>query len=301
MRMPSIARSVLGFAILLNSFAACSGSNGNDGSDDHLACSGGENNTDNNQSSGGEHPSSGGTGNTGNETGSGGESPSSGGDTGIPTKDVPLTMSNGWIDAEGNVLGIQGAVFHYADDTTLAGPPEMTATKEATGEVGKYCIAGEAAKIDTACTLTAEDMAKGANDCYDKYWGAAIGFNLNQPINETANDSADPEPYDASALAGFGFTISGSEVPSSLRFKVEDTNGEFCTGPEVGITPSPQTIKFDQLFKQCWYTVASGNRGPVVDDAAKSGLVKIAWQVVTNASGSIPFDFCVSDIIAVLN
>jgi len=43
---------------------------------------------------------------------------------------------------------------------------------------------------------------------------------------------------------------------------------------------------------KCWTT------GGVSAEGAKTGLIKIAWQVVTNATGPIPFDYCVKNVRA---
>jgi hypothetical protein len=150
-----------------------------------------------------------------------------------------------------------------------------------------------------SCEISAEEMAAGASDCYGKYWGAAIGLNLNQPIDMTTGEGADPEPYDATAhaITGFGFTVDGANVPTNLRFKVEDASGEYCTGSETVLAGgSSHTVKFDQVFKECWQPAAM--RGVTPDATAQKGLIKIAWQVPTKKGGSIPFDFCISNVVA---
>ncbi len=280
--MTSVARCVLGLSILLGTAVACGGGSSNNGSDGGTGGTGG-----------GLVPPTGGSSSGGTPSGDGGTPGSGGGGTAAPG--VPLPIADGWVDASA-AIGIQGAIFSYADPTTLAGPPEMASV-----DVGaQYCISGVAAKVDTACTITAEDMAAGANDCYGKYWGAAIGLNLNQTIDPATEMGADPAPFDATALKGFSFTISGENVPVGLRFKL-DTGGseEWCTGAETAILSGPNTVTFDKLFKECWQTLASGKRGPVVDAATQAGVVKIAWQLPTNPTGTIPFNFCVSDVVAV--
>jgi hypothetical protein len=36
-------------------------------------------------------------------------------------------------------------------------------------------------------------------------------------------------------------------------------------------------------------------------EAGKSNLIKIAWQVVTNTTSAVPFDYCVSNVRALTN
>ena len=210
------------------------------------------------------------------------------GGTGTLTEGVPLTVADGWVDGMGNTLKVQGAMFEYADPTSLMG-----LTKDFTGT--HACIKGTAAKVDmksTACTT--KMFTPPATDCYGEYWGAAIGLNLNQSIDATTMMGGPPMPYDASAIKGFSFTISGMAVPTSLRFKAEDASGEFCTPKAVPVKLGANTIELSQLIKECW----APKMGAATADSAKTGLIKIAWQVVTDAMGSIPFDYCVEDLRA---
>jgi hypothetical protein len=229
------------------------------------------------------------TGTTGGTGGAGG--------TGPVAEGVPLTPdTGGWVDGAGNTLGIQGAMFAYADDTTKASmmgtcPTEGCETPFTVnaGPPVAVCIQGEAAKVDMNCTPVAP-----ATDCYGTFWGAAIGLNLNQPIDPATEMGADPMPFDAATagIKGFAFNITGDSVPTSLRFKVEDATGEYCTASATPVMVGANTFTFDQLVTECWTTGGTPSTG--------NGLLKIAWQVVTNASSTVPFNFCVSDVRAVM-
>jgi hypothetical protein len=222
--------------------------------------------------------------------GSGGSGSGGSGGGGQLPEGVPLTMMDGWVDGAGNTVGIQGAVFSFADDTSAMGLTEsMTGTKA--------CIAGTAARVDLNCTPVAP-----ATDCYGTYWGAAIGLNLNQPIDEATGMGVDPSlPYDATAngVTGFAFNITpgitGDVVPTGMRFKVENATTEFCTPAAKTIKKGANVYMFEDLVSECWETTAASNPSAV---AAKSALIKIAWHVVTNDGGSVPFDFCVEDVRA---
>jgi hypothetical protein len=140
-----------------------------------------------------------------------------------------------------------------------------------------------------------------ATDCYGQYWGAAIGMNLKQAIDTTVTppSGAMPMPYDASLLKGFAFVVSGATVPSpvALRFKVDDGTTEFCNAPSNKLKVGLNTLLFTDLVAQCFRTPTPTQPNA---DSVKSGLIKLSWQVVTNTSSSVPFDFCISDVRALL-
>jgi hypothetical protein len=124
-----------------------------------------------------------------------------------------------------------------------------------------------------------------ALDCYDQIWGAALSVNLNQAID------GEPMPFDASALKGFGFSLSGDTIPASLRFEVETSSGEFCTPPEKPLLEGANTVLFDELQSACWTPAGSA--------PDTSEIVRVSWKVVTNAEAEVPFDFCVSLLVAI--
>jgi hypothetical protein len=251
-----------------------------------VAC---DNAGDDNDGAGGGPITIGGSGNTAGTTGSMSGS-STGGTGGDLPPGVPLTPMMGWVAGDSNTLMIQGAMFEYADPTSLMG-----LTKDFTGT--NACISGTAAKVDMMSPACKTMMfTPPATDCYGEYWGAAIGLNLNQAIDPMTEMGGTPMPYDASAIKGFAFNIAGDMVPASLRFKVEGMGGaEFCTPKTKKVQLGPNTFMFEDVVKECW-------ESPVPTEptgaTAKSAVVKIAWQVVTDAAGTVPFNFCVSDLRA---
>ena len=214
------------------------------------------------------------------------------GGTGTLGEGVPLTPMNGWVPAD-NVLMIQGAMFPFGDETSKMGmmPTDFSMSGD------KACIMGTAAKVDMLSTPCATKMfTPPATDCYGQYWGAAIGMNLNQMIDMTTMAGGTPGPFDASTLTGFAFEISGDGVPGTkdLRFKVENASGEFCNPGTKPVKKGPNSFLFGDLIKECWAPKA----GAATGDTAKKDLIKIAWQVVTNDKGTVPFNFCVSNVRA---
>jgi hypothetical protein len=209
------------------------------------------------------------------------------GDEGWPL----LTPTNGWVDSASNELGIQGALFADADSTSKIGMTSNFAGAQA-------CIAGTAALVDMASPPCVTQMfTPPATDCYGHFWGASLNLNLNQPTM-----GGTPLPYDASALEGFAFEISGNTVPapSSLRFQVHSAKGEvFCNALNIKLKIGVNNVFFRDLLSQCWVIQIPDLRPTA--ESAKSALTSIEWRVVTSASSRVPYDFCVSYIRALRN
>jgi len=242
-----------------------------------------------------------GSGNPGaGTTGTAGGSSSGAGAGDLP-EGVPLTATAGWVP-DTNALKIQGAMFSYADTTSIVGMTDNLMDTTATSA----CIKGVAAKVDMAsakCTSKMYDPP--AMDCYGQYWGAALGLNLNQTIDMTLVPPAGgkPAPYDASAIKGFAFRFDGATppAPGSMRFKVDNgsdpTSVEFCNVPSVKIKVGPNVVLFTDLVKECYKTPVP--TAPLAT-TIQTGIVKISWQVVTNDKNTVPFDFCISDLRALM-
>jgi len=207
---------------------------------------------------------------------------------------IPLTPADGWV-AAANDAKIEGAMFSYGDPTSLA-----TMTSDFT--LTNACIKGTAALVDKASPACKNMMFTApATDCYGEYWGAAIGLNLAQTIDMTLVPPAGgvAMPYDATALKGFAFEVEGNVVPgpSALRFKVDDGTTEFCNLPTVKVKVGVNTVLFTDLVKACYATPVPTE--PLAT-TVQTKMVKIAWQVVTNDKSAVPFDFCISNVRALL-
>ena len=236
-------------------------------------------------------------GTSNNTSGSGTVVPTAGttttGGTGPVAEGVPLDPMNGWVDGATNALMIQGAMFPFGDPTSLMGSSPVDFSMSG----ADACFKGTAAKVDVLSTPCAtKTFTPPATDCYGEYWGAAIGLNLNQQIDMTSMMGGAPMPFNASAIKGFAFEIAGGMVPAptALRFKVEDASGEFCNPAAKPVKAGANSFMFEDLIKECWKPVATAANA----STAKAGVIKIAWQVVTNDKGTVPFDFCVSKVRA---
>jgi hypothetical protein len=237
---------------------------------------------------GGTGTAAGGTGTTTGGTGvsAGGAGNAAGGSS---VAGVPLTPTMGWVDGASNTLGIQGAFFTYADPTTL------TSVMSDTMSSSKICISGTAAKVIMPCTIVPP-----ATDCYGTYWGAAIGFNLNQPNDPTTMMGGTPVPFNASAIKGFAFDVGpGADgtatipLPSQFRFNIEDATTQYCSPAAKGVKMGSNSYSFTDVEAQCYAPMP----GPTAT-TIQTGVVKISWQVVTNTQSTVPFDFCISNVVA---
>jgi len=217
--------------------------------------------------------------------------PSPGSGSGGLLEGVPLTPFDGWIDGFSNVLAVQGAVFSAADPTSVE-----TMRSDFSG--AHACISGTAARVDlTSLPCTTLMYTPPATDCYGEFWGAMIGMNLNQAIIASSLTAGEPMPFDASALKGFSFELSGSIVPAprDLRFQVVSASRMFCNLPTVKLHPGTNTVLFTDLVERCFAVTAPMNASAV---AVQSALETLAWQVLTNTTSTLPYDFCVSNIRA---
>jgi hypothetical protein len=237
------------------------------------------------------------------------EMPETGGAV-MPVTGIPLTptggnkgppqMAGAFVDAmdPGTGLHIQGAVFSFADPTSLVGMMADFTTD------GKACIMGTAAKVDQLSPRCMPPIPP-ATDCIGVFFGAFVAVNLNQPNDPLTNTGSAPLPFDATKLQGFSFEITGGAAtglagvppPTNLRFNVENANGEFCTPTLKPIRAGANTVLFSELLANC--SLISTMPANPTAEMAKSDLRRISWQVVTWDKRPVPFDFCVSNIVAI--
>lgn len=247
------------------------------------------------QGAGGSAPAAGGSGTAGGAVGGSAQTGPEG---------VPITPVAGWIAKDSNDLGIEGAAFSFADTTSITTMTDNL--KDTTATVA--CIKGTAAKVDMASDVCVNKMfTPPATDCYGQFWGAALGFNLNQTIDMTLVPPAGGTPmaFDASLIKGFYFEISDHDdhtgvvpAPSALRFKVNDSDDkEYCNTSALKVKSGANTVLFSDLTTECWAPTTTSSK--ITADVEKK-FIKIAWQVVTNASATVPFDFCVGNVRALL-
>jgi hypothetical protein len=279
-------------------FAACDNGSGDTGGTGPVVVAGSGNGT------GGSSTGAGGSGPGASGSTSTGGASTTGGSATTGPEGVPITPVTGWIAKESNALGIQGAAFSFADSTSITSMTDNLKDTTATTS----CIKGTAAKVDMASDACVNKMfTPPATDCYGQYWGAALGFNLNQAIDMTLVPPAGGTPmaFDASLIKGFYFEISDHDdhtgvvpAPSALRFKVNDSdNKEYCNTSALKVKSGANTVLFSDLTTECWAPTDMSSK--ITADVEKK-FIKIAWQVVTNSAAAVPFDFCVGNVKALL-
>lgn len=218
--------------------------------------------------------------------GGGGDAATSGGAGGDETRSqaVRLEPGEGWVDGASNSLGIQGAMFAAGDlfsyDTLVSDFRDSRA-----------CMSGVAVQVDITC------QAPPGGDCFALHYGTFLGLNLNQ--QRVGDDPVDPQPFDASAITGFAFDVEGPLVPRVVRFELEtdqtDDDPVYCkTTSSDEPASSHREVRIEELTQRCY---AGGRRGESAT-TVKERALRLRWHVITNSTGDVPFDFCVSNVHA---
>jgi hypothetical protein len=218
--------------------------------------------------------------------------------------EVPLSLSEGRITSA--QLGIEGTAYSESD---VHSAPSVTSNlmQPIDPSLASACIRGATAKIDRASNECLTMMFTApATDCFGEYWGVAIRMNLQQPIDpNTGEGAATPLPFDASALEGFAFDLAGPALPPSLALSFEvdsDVNatpgeGQYCSQGQVKLVMGTNRVRFSQLLNRCF---RRGDPPNPSAETAQSKLIRMSWHVLTNTEAAVPFDFCVSNVRALL-
>lgn len=183
---------------------------------------------------------------------------------------TPITAGTFAVDAMGfgtdATNGFQGFAYTYADmGGSVIYPPNFTTISETEISEGKLCVNGTGAQV--------LDMM------YSTYWGAGLGWNLNQAVD------GDPAPISVADFDGVTFTMV-APVTVTTRFLVNVGTQGYCTE----ITAGESTIEWTELNSTCW-----DGLGDFFDPATML-VDSVAWQVVTNPGAPAPFDFCVGGL-----
>ncbi|HEY3493269.1 MAG TPA: hypothetical protein VGK73_01230 [Polyangiaceae bacterium] len=210
---------------------------------------------------------SGGSAGKGGASGSGG---SSGGACTLPGQGLELVMGpgdypdSGWIDRSGNCLGIQGAVYAYAD--TRGSSIELTPAN------GRICVEGVSAQV--------------LGGDYANYWGTMVVVQLNNP-GTGALLSYNAAQY---GIDGFEFRLSGPDVPDEVRPEITaHPQLQYC---KQVCASGEQSILFSEAHLECW----DGTNGATPNASA---IVTLHFRVPSNPFGDVPFEFCIDDLTAI--
>ena len=180
-----------------------------------------------------------------------------------------LSWQNGYIDAS-NIGAIKGYwhTYHDSGSSTINQSPSFAAGG------ASICVWGNVGQSSAS------------------NWGSVVAFNTNQ----AAGTSTVAGAWDATAhnIAGFRFTLSGDQVPSTIQVNLK-VNGlpdttTYCSKLTGVASNNAQTVSLGSVTLDCFN--ASGSH-PVVD-ATK--IEAIQFQVPSSSSGVTQFNFCVSSV-----
>jgi hypothetical protein len=218
--------------------------------------------------------------------------------------------ASGWVQADTNTLGIQGAWYSYADSIGKAGAPpgdcqskgmhtdaECSVVKAPLpggfpNTDGKMCTEGTVAKVINL-------VSGGTGPDYDNVWGAGIALDLNNSGADAGNVSS---PFNATAkgVVGFSFDIDATPL-SGLRVEfptptttaganywgaAANGNGKYPNSP---VKPGTNTIK--------WADVTSPDTAKVAAFDATQVLA-VQFHVPANTTSSGDYKFCISNLKA---
>jgi hypothetical protein len=221
---------------------------------------------------GGAPASAGGTGGVAGTGGTGGGA--------IPTGTGNLLMhdATGWVAGTTNGVGVQGS-FHTISDADGTPPGDTTLTLgDMAASPTRACVSGTASQVQTP--------AGGMAD-YTRYWGGGLGLNLADP-----GGGVGPMPWTRGTVTGFSFTVTGTTIPAALRFQATTPAGgtTYCLNDTA---PGANTVTFGSLVSEC-YNMTPGPALPTT-----TALQSLQWQVVTNTTATVPFDFCIENLTAI--
>jgi len=228
-------------------------------------------------------------GGTAGTTGTGGRGGTTGtAGTGGSASNGALQFTAGVVTAGSNTFGITGGVYTFSDGVGSMITPNC-ATDDCFGSVtggGPICVSGIGTRVLLNASATDYD--------YATYWGAAMALDLNNPTNAPNAQLA----YKASDYGVKGFQFTFQNRASSvvrLTFKVRDAGGtlvDYCL--DLGTATS--IIHFSDARQQCYALVP----GPALTAALADRVEALQWQVPTTPAGAVSFDYCISNLIPLL-
>lgn len=189
---------------------------------------------------------------------------------------------SGWLEGESNSLGIQGAFFvveSAGSEIRLPRPPTTRIGDSWAWEnpgQGTLCLEGTATQV--------------RNGDYATYWGVSAGFQLcaRHDQSDLGTPLGDCPRRALGNLAGFSFTLSGSQIPEHLWVVfMEEMKEKAAYVPLEG--PAAGSYK-------AWFRDARVHYLPNQPAAHPSRIRQILIQVPTQVQGPVPFNFCISNI-----
>lgn len=166
--------------------------------------------------------------------------------------------------------GFQGFAYTYTDSTSggtsVIYPATFGMISETEVAEGKLCVNGTGAQVI--------DME------YSTYWGAGVGWNLNQAPEETATT-----PISVADFTGVTFTHVAAAT-AETRIVVNVGTQGYCKVIAAG----ENTVLWSELNSTCW-----DGMGDAFDPATML-VDNISFQIATNPTAPTPFDFCIGGL-----
>lgn len=190
-----------------------------------------------------------------------------------------LTPTNGRVECTSNDFGVEG------DWKLNSSDPQLMTTNFSGSMV---CGNGTIAQVIATAT------SNGQPD-FGRYWGGGLAFVMH---TETPGGPALPYSAPANGLTGISATITANTgtIPAQMRFKFKmiGSNDSYCK--EVDGATSGQTIALHtgDAIHNCW---APDNTSTL--DATMIENYEV--DIVSQTSGAVPFDFCLTQITALTN
>lgn len=247
-------------------------------------------------------------GTTGAPVGAGGTGPVATANLGAPLTITATPTGANVVDEAGDTQ-VDGGVI-------LAQSATMTTPATVAHRDGALCMSGETAVVPD-------------DSSYGTHWGAELSLDLmlvpvagSAPPPPVADAGADAGPAAAGELEpgawpmgeviGFAFTVEGSQLPASFRFKGLPTGSNpeletFCNQVTNLATSPAQEIGFDEITFECWNAGNPSLADAEIPTVAVAGaaqstranprtLRSISWQVPADLNSTYPFDFCITDL-----
>jgi len=245
-----------------------------------------------------------------NPASSNGGSNGAGGGSGGGASGSKLTAlvpdATGFVDVGGSIpTGITGAWYAYgdgigSDGTAMTGDCELKGGHAATdcsaitsppfgvfmNTGGKMCTQGTVAKI--------LNITGGSTPDYNNIWGAGIGLDLN---NAGGDAGAVKKTYNATAAGVIGMAFDIDVVPAAnmrIEFPTNATNAAFWDGLKQ---ISPVAVGHNEVL---WTKVT----GPFYDATAPAfdptSIFSIQFHVLTSATSAGTYNFCISNLSAIM-
>jgi hypothetical protein len=235
------------------------------------------------------------TGGTGGAPGATGAAGTGAGAGGAPATGamIPVGTGNaitpvaGHVAGTSNGVGIQGDFFTFSDaDGTPPGTTTITPKPNFAMSMGStICAQGSASQILTPAGAT--------QPAYGQYYGGGIGLTLADP-----GGGVGAQPWTQGKVVGFSFNLTGTTVPTALRFQAQFFDGStvgkdpYCT---TTVKAGANTIMLNSLLLGCY------NTPPGAPLPTSALLQAIQWQVVTSVMAATPFNFCVEALTAIVS